>query len=147
MGALHEIAAGLWHFAQTIVVNIYNDARNYGVNPRIFVALYLVTWPMWYYTMWRVASGWHRKDRARMKQGIWCNRLVTVVPYAYVLISGGSGMSLGWYVFTIALPTITTSLFLHKVKNDEWMEKWWEFYKKALSHIHLRKSNNQEVRP
>lgn len=141
MSSIFELFAGLWHFAEAFVMSLADDARSYGVNPRVFVALYLITWPLWYYTMWWVVSGWHRKDRTRMRRGVWSNRLATVTPYAYVLLVGGTGMSWHWYAFTVVLPIVTTSLFLHKVKNDEWMEKWWETYQKVISRFRFNKKS------
>lgn len=107
---------------------LWNDAVSYGVSPQIFIGLYLVTWPMWYYTMWWVVSGWHRKDRPRMHRGVWTNRVVTVAPYVYVMLAGGTAMPWKWWLFTVGIPVLTTSIFLHKIKDDEWMEKWWEKY-------------------
>jgi hypothetical protein len=109
-----------------------DDARSYGVSPRFFVALYLFTWPIWYYTMWWIVSGWHRQDRQRMRRGIIFNRIATVTPYAYVLIAGGSNMTWAWYVFAVVLPIVTTTWFLHKTKDDAWVKKWWTFYKLVL---------------
>jgi hypothetical protein len=114
------------------VDRLWNDAESYGVRPLIFVTLYLVTWPFWYYTMWRVVSGWHRQDYGRMRHGIWANRVVTVIPYAYVLLAGGDGMPWTWYAFALILPILTTSWFLHKVQDEAWMAKWWDVYVRQL---------------
>lgn len=123
------------------ISGLWSNAEGYGVDPAVFVTLYLVTWPLWYYSMWWVASGWHRRDRNRMRAGIWSNRIVTIAPYAYVLAAGGKGMPWTWYAFVIVLPAATTSIFLHKVRNEEWMDKWWNFYNKQLNRFHLNAEN------
>ncbi len=128
-------------FVRSFIEGLWNDAISYGVSPQIFVAMYLITWPMWYYTMWWVVSGWHRKDRSRMRKGVWSNRVVTVAPYVYVMLAGGTAMPWKWWAFTVVLPIATTTLFLHKIKNDEWMEKWWEFYKKNLARFRFKKAD------
>lgn len=120
---------------RNLVDRLSSDADAYGVSPQVFVGLYLVTWPLWYYTMWWAVSGWHRQDLQRMRRGIWVNRVVTVAPYAYVLLAGGDNMPWTWYAFALALPLFTTSWFLHKVRDDEWMEKWWISYRRQLSRL------------
>lgn len=141
MSSIFEFFAGLWHFAAEFVESLGNQAEGYGVNPAIFVSLYLVTWPMWYYTMWYLVSGWHRKDPRRMRIGVWSNRVVTVTPYVYVLLAGGTGLPISWFLFFIILPLVTTSWFLWRIKDDEWLEKWWEAYQKALSRLKFNKKS------
>lgn len=119
-------------FIRSFFEGLWNDAISYGVAPQVFIALYLITWPMWYYFMWWVVSGWHRQDRNRMRKGVWWNRVVTVTPYVYVMLAGGTAMPWRWWLFTVGIPLVTTSLFLHKIKDDEWMEKWWEKYNKSI---------------
>lgn len=119
-------------FFSDFIAGLVRDAQSFGVSPMIFVALYLITWPMWYYTMWWVVSGWHRKDRSKMVRGVWSNRFVTVLPYAYVLVAGGKGMPWTWYAFAVGIPLVTTSMFLHKTKDDVWMDKWWDRYQAVL---------------
>lgn len=135
-------------FVRSFIESLWNNAISYGVSPQIFVTMYLITWPMWYYTMWLVVSGWHRKDKSGMRKGVWFNRVVTVAPYVYVMLAGGTAMPWRWWAFTVVLPIVTTSLFLHKLKNDAWMEKWWEFYKKNLERFRFNKTdqpNDKEV--
>jgi len=126
-------------YISDIIAGLVRDAQSYGVSPAIFIALYLITWPLWYYTMWRVVSGWHKKDRTKMVRGVWANRFVTVLPYAYVLLAGGRGMPWTWYVFVVGVPTVTTSLFLHKTKDEAWMDTWWERYSQFLAKFTRRK--------
>lgn len=113
------------------------DALNYGVAPSVFIALYLITWPFWYYTLWWIVSGWHRHDRTRIRRGVWSNRLITVTPYAYILLAGGGGMPWTWYAFAIVLPTVTTSIFIYKVNDEVWLEKWWNTYQHTRHRLHL----------
>lgn len=118
---------------RSFLEGLWSDAQRYGVSPRVFVGLYLATWPCWYYTMWWVVSGWHRRDPHRMRRGVVLNRIVTVTPYAYVLLAGGENMPWTWYAFSLILPLITTTWFLHKVRDDAWVNKWWEIYHHQLS--------------
>lgn len=126
MGAIADFFEGL-----------RDDAESYGVDPRIFVGLYLLTWPFWYVTLWLVVSSWHRRERLRMRRSVQLNRLVTVIPYAYVLVAGARNMPWTWYAFTILLPVITTTWFLHKLKDDAWVEKWYSFYVRVLRRLGL----------
>ena len=130
-----------------LIEGLWEDAERYGVEPIVFVGLYLVTWPLWYYTMWWVVSGWHHRDRRRMRRGIGVNRLVTVTPYAYVLIAGGENMPWTWYAFALILPLLTTTWFLHKVRDDAWVAKWWTFYRRTLDRSSSRKSGASNGTP
>jgi hypothetical protein len=127
MGAVADFIEGL-----------RDDAESYGVSPAVFVGLYLITWPFWYVTLWLVVSSWHRQDRTRMRRAVGLNRVVTVIPYAYVLIAGGRNMPWTWYAFAILLPLVTTTWFLHKLKDDLWFERWWEFYVRVLKRLGLQ---------
>jgi hypothetical protein len=118
--------------------SLRDDSESYGVDPGVFIGLYLVTWPFWYVTLWLVVSSWHRQDRPRMRRAVRLNRFVTVIPYAYVLLAGGSNMPWTWYAFDILLPVITTTWFLHKLRDDAWVRKWWTFYLTVLGWFGLR---------
>lgn len=131
-------------FVRSFFDGLWNDAVSYGVSPQIFIALYLITWPMWYYFMWWVVSGWHRQDRSRMRKGVWWNRVVTVAPYVYVMLAGGSAMPWRWWIITVVIPVTTTSIFLHKIKNDEWMEKQWNWYRKYVN-VKVTRPDNIET--
>ena len=70
----------------------------YGVNPIVFLVMYVGMAPFWYYTIYRTIRAVARKNgRDMMLWGAIC-LVVTVAPYVYVLIFG---RNMPWWIYII----------------------------------------------
>ncbi len=68
---------------------ILDAARyTYGVNPAVFLALFLGCGPVWYWSLFRLLRSLARKPRGRV--GLWSSVFLasTAAPYLYVLAFG-----------------------------------------------------------
>lgn len=74
---LHDIWNGL-----------LDRADHYGVNPIAFIMLYLITWPMVWYSWYLLVRSHTRGDKVEFRNALWFNRIVTFAPYIYVLVWG-----------------------------------------------------------
>lgn len=73
-------------------------STRYGVNPIVFLVMYVGMAPFWYYTIYRTIRAVAKKNgRDMMLWGAIC-LVVTVAPYVYVLIFG-HGMP--WWIYII----------------------------------------------
>jgi fatty acid desaturase len=81
------------------VRDIMEMARTqYGVNPIVFLVMYVGMAPFWYYTIYRTIRAVARKNgRDMMLWGAIC-LVVTVAPYVYVLIFG---RNMPWWIYII----------------------------------------------
>lgn len=67
---------------------LLDRADYYAVNPAIFIALYLITWPQVWYSWYLLVRSYRRNDKVAFRRAIWYNRVVTFAPYIYVLVWG-----------------------------------------------------------
>jgi hypothetical protein len=70
----------------------------YGVNPVVFLILYVAPAPFWYYSIYRTIRAVATKNsRDLMLWGMIC-LVVTIQPYVYVLIFG---RNMPWWIYII----------------------------------------------
>lgn len=80
----------------------------YNVNPVIFLILYVVPGPFWYYTIFRTIRAIARKDSSQaMLWGMIC-LVLTVEPYVYVLIFG---RNMPWWIYIIIGALVAQGIF------------------------------------
>lgn len=73
-------------------------STRYGVNPIVFLVMYVGMAPFWYYTIYRTIRAVAKKNgRDTMLWGAIC-LVVTVAPYVYVLIFG---RNMPWWIYII----------------------------------------------
>lgn len=73
-------------------------STRYGVNPIVFLVMYVGMAPFWYYTIYRTIRAVAKKNgRDMMLWGAIC-LVVTVAPYVYVLIFG---RNMPWWIYII----------------------------------------------
>jgi hypothetical protein len=81
----------------------------YGVNPIVFLILYVVPAPFWYYTIFRTIRAIARKrSREVMLWSMIC-LVVTVQPYVYVLIFG---RNMPWWIYIIIGLLVAQGIFM-----------------------------------
>jgi hypothetical protein len=80
----------------------------YHVNPVVFLILYVVPAPLWYYTVFRTIREIARKNTSKaMLWGTIC-LVVTVQPYLYVLIFG---RNMPWWIYIIIGVLVAQGVF------------------------------------
>lgn len=93
---------------------LLNRAEYYSVNPIIFIAMYLVTWPMVWYSWYLLVRSHKRADKKQFRNALWLNRLVTFAPYIYVLVWGRNFPV--WLVpFSIVFMTVLSLVFKYRL--------------------------------
>jgi hypothetical protein len=96
-------------FVLSKIGGIMDIARTrYNVNPVIFLILYVVPGPFWYYTIFRTIRAIARKDSSQaMLWGMIC-LVLTVEPYVYVLIFG---RNMPWWIYIIIGVLVAQGIF------------------------------------
>jgi len=91
------------------VRDIMEIARTqYGVNPVVFLILYVVPAPFWYYTIFRTIRAVAKKNsRDLMLWGMIC-LVLTIQPYVYVLIFG---RNMPWWIYIIIGLLVAQGIF------------------------------------
>jgi fatty acid desaturase len=82
--------------------------NHYGVNPVIFLVIYLISGPFFYYSLFRVVQALARK---RSKEAlVWAAVFLcaTIAPFIYVLLFG---RNLPWWVYGIIALIIGYGVF------------------------------------
>jgi fatty acid desaturase len=80
----------------------------YGVNPIVFLVIYLISGPFFYYSLFRVVQALAKK---RGKEGlVWGTIFLcaTIAPFVYVLFFG---RNLPWWVYGIIVLLIGYGIF------------------------------------
>jgi 4-hydroxybenzoate polyprenyltransferase len=82
--------------------------ENYDVDPLVFLLIYLVSVPFFYYTLFRTIRALAR--RAGREAALWSSLFLcaVVAPFLYVLFFG---RNLPWWVYTIIALIIGQSVF------------------------------------
>jgi hypothetical protein len=88
---------------------ITKQARDqYGVNPAIFLVIYLVSVPFFYYSLFRMVQAFARKRGKEVL--VWSTVFLcaTIAPFIYVLLFG---RNLPWWVYGIIALIIGQGIF------------------------------------
>lgn len=126
------------------IIDYFNEFRllvvnNYGVDPTIFIVIYLVATPFYYWGAYLAGKEFivFRKLQKQKKQrfnlhklllengflkGYSMNRVSWVSPYAYVIMVGEKLP--GKFYFLIAAWTLVSSyIFIHNLKNKSMLTR------------------------
>lgn len=94
---------------------IYNTALIYSVNPIIFISIYVVSIPVFYYPLIKLAQSVKEKPKNKNKikknifRAIIICTLAWISPYFYVLVFGRNLPP--WFVFLIVVFAIITGVY------------------------------------
>lgn len=80
----------LTSFGETIARSINQTVADYGVNPLIFIAIYVVSYLPYLWGVYWLGKGIRHRNNTHIIQGAAVNRLGWAAPYAYVIIYGHS---------------------------------------------------------
>lgn len=123
------------HWLSNLVEWVKNT---YNVNPYIFIFLYLVSIPIYWWGLYDVVSGSYRAVKERslsewqiIVRGIIINRLAWIMPYAYVMLSVRRLPIIVW-IFLICMLTLSTSYFLSQVYKGKIYRKLPSFLKRKV---------------
>ncbi len=103
-GSIRDFVIGLGnlpvvHFLLSKLGEIMDLARTrYNVNPVIFLILYVVPGPFWYYTVFRTIRAIAKKNTKELMLWAMLCLVLTVEPYVYVLIFG---RNMPWWIYII----------------------------------------------
>ena len=79
--------------------NMMQAARvNYGVDPIVFIVIYLASVPFFYYSIFRMARAVARKLAAEVQIWSMIFLAATAAPFIYVLLFG---RNLPWWVYVV----------------------------------------------
>ena len=96
-------------FILTKARGIMEIARTqYGVNPIVFLILYVVPAPLWYYSIFRTIRAIARKKSREVVLWSMICLVVTVQPYLYVLIFG---RNMPWWIYIIIGVLVAQGVF------------------------------------
>ncbi len=91
------------------VQSLMQTARDtYGVNPIIFLVLYLGCVPIWYYSLFRsIGAAAHRMGNAAM---LWSAvfLIATVLPFVYVMIFG---RNIPWWIYALIAVLVAQGIY------------------------------------
>ena len=111
------------HFLLSKLREIMEMARTrYNVNPVVFLILYVVPGPFWYYTVFRTIRAIAKKNTKELMLWAMICLVLTVEPYVYVLIFG---RNMPWWIYIIigllvaqGIFTLVRKLVKRPAKND-----------------------------
>lgn len=100
----------------------YQKAKEWNINPLIFVGLLFATFYHYYKGWIIIAKGLKLHDKSLLGKGILTNRIAWVIPYLYVLVFG---KGYPWWVPTLTLTWITIGLvsFSLHIHNQKYVQK------------------------
>ena len=127
-GSIRDFVIGLGsipfvHFLLSKLGEIMEMARTrYNVNPVVFLILYVVPGPFWYYTIFRTIRAIAKKNTKELMLWAMICLVLTVEPYVYVLIFG---RNMPWWIYIIigllvaqGIFTLVRKLVKRPAKND-----------------------------
>jgi len=95
---LQGFGTKLREYPKKKIANLKKEAASWGVNPAIFIFLWLATWPVF---------GWGVADCVRNKTitllGVTLLAVSYIVPYGYVFVLGRPSRKLKMYILAIGL--------------------------------------------
>jgi hypothetical protein len=99
----------MWGYIVSQIDHLMQVARDhYGVNPVVFLVIYLGCTPVFYYSLFRTLRALAKKlgNQVMLWSGIFL--FVTVAPFLYVLIFG---RNIPWWVYLIIALLIGQGVF------------------------------------
>jgi hypothetical protein len=114
-GAIRDFVVGLGdipfvRFLLSKIGEIMEVARTrYNVNPVVFLILYVVPGPFWYYTVFRTIRAIAKKNTRELMLWAMICLVLTVEPYLYVLIFG---RNMPWWIYIIIGLLVAQGLFM-----------------------------------
>jgi hypothetical protein len=97
------------HFVLSKIGEIMDLARTrYHVNPVIFLILYVVPGPFWYYSIYRTIRAIAKKNSGELMLWAMICLVLTVEPYVYVLIFG---RNMPWWIYIIIGLLVAQGIF------------------------------------
>lgn len=127
--------------------DLYGKAQDqYGVNPLIFIALYLFSFVPFYWGVFYILKGLKRHHVETVVKGVAVNRLAWGLPYLYVLFLGHDlpriiivGLVV-WAIVGIGWPVLNRN-------NPGYVEKWQVRVDKQVDRIPKKWRAIDVVRP
>lgn len=113
-GAIRDFVIGLGnipfvHFLLSKLGEIMEVARTrYNVNPVVFLVLYVVPGPFWYYTVFRTIRAIAKRNTKELMLWAMICLVLTVEPYVYVLIFG---RNMPWWIYIIIGLLVAQGIF------------------------------------
>jgi hypothetical protein len=113
-GSIRDFVIGLGnvpvvHFLLSRLGEIMDLARTrYNVNPVVFLVLYIVPGPFWYYTVFRTIRAIAKKNTKELMLWAMICLVLTVEPYLYVLIFG---RNMPWWIYIIIGLLVAQGIF------------------------------------
>jgi len=113
--------------------------ETYSVNPYVFIALYVVTIPPYYWGLWDIARGIYGSVKTRslankslIIRGVIINQASWFLPYVYVAIAA---RHLPWYIWAfIAVVTMcSAALFAIRLKQGRVPVRLPRFLRRRLA--------------
>lgn len=106
------------NYINTFFQNIYYYAESHNVNPIIFITLYIISFPFYYYPLLRMRKIFKERKKVKLIENIVfksiiINRLAWASPYLYILIFG-RGLSMLVTTLLIIYVLLGIVLFLYK---------------------------------
>lgn len=123
---------GLW---QSLVEWVHST---YSVNPYVFIALYVISIPPYWWGLWDIARGIYGSVKTKslankglIVRGVIINQLAWFLPYIYVAIVA---RHLPWYlwVFIAVVVTCSTVLFVIRLRQGRVPGKLPRFLRRRL---------------
>lgn len=109
----------------------------YQVNSYIFIFLYLLSIPVYWWGLYEIAAGspMNRREKifnwSRITKGVLINRAAWVLPYLYVMIVARKLPSWLW-LFLVIMIILSTTYFFIQVYQGKARDKLPKFLKKRL---------------
>lgn len=128
------------------IQNIISDIQEtYHVNPYIFILIFAVSIPLYWYSVFRIVKAIQVKDRSRTLNWIIANIIIYIAPYAYVFVVG---RNIPWWFYLVLVAIIILSLFslaknIRKRAKEKRISLFWDirsfFYDEAVRFIPYHK--------
>ena len=90
--------------------------EQFGVNPWVFAALYVVTLPPGWYGTWRVVGALRRRNQRALRAWAVVVGIMALAPYGYVLIAGRN-LPLWFYPILGGVLVISTYEVVRKIRR------------------------------
>jgi hypothetical protein len=91
-------------------INAITQAANdtYGVNPAIFLTIYLICVPIFYYSLFKIISSLTQKAMNIAMAWILVFLAATIAPFLYVMIFG---RNIPWWVYIVIAAILVQGIY------------------------------------